>query len=106
MPLHVVTTLRVVTRLCCMNPTGIIEVYVESKPTCTTWNSGNAVIGIQDGSGTNATVAPGRNTGPWDVSTPEAWRFSQMEHLPIALTGLIWQETILGTQQILTSALM
>ena len=56
--------------------TGIIEVYVESKPTCTTWNSGNAVIGIQDGTGSNATAAPGRNTGPWTVSTPEAWRFS------------------------------
>lgn len=56
--------------------TGIIEVYVESKPTCASWNSGNAVIGIQDGSGTNATAAPGRNTGPWTVSTPEAWRFS------------------------------
>ena len=56
--------------------TGIIEVYVESKPTCATWNSGNAVIGIQDGTGSNATAAPGRNTGPWTVSTPEAWRFS------------------------------
>lgn len=56
--------------------TGIIEVYVESKPTCFSWNSGNAVIGIQDAAGANATVAPGRNTGSWTVSTPEAWRFS------------------------------
>ena len=53
-----------------------IDVYVESKPLCSGWNSGNAIIGIQDPTGTNGISAPNRNTTPtWTVTTPEAWRF-------------------------------
>lgn len=53
-----------------------IDVFVENKPLCSLWNSGNAIIGIQDASGTNGIVAPGRNTTPsWQVNVPEAWRF-------------------------------
>ena len=55
--------------------TNAIEVYVESKPTCASWNSGNAIIGIQNASGNVAFTAPNRNTGPWSINTPEAWRF-------------------------------
>lgn len=57
--------------------TNVIEVYVEDKPFCTSWNSGNAVIGIQNNPGTVAFVPPGRNTsdGPFDISN-EAWRFT------------------------------
>ncbi len=56
--------------------TNVIDVYVQQKQTCTTWNSGNAVIGIQRPNGTAGIAAPGRNTGPWTVNTPEAWRFT------------------------------
>lgn len=55
--------------------TNIIEIYVQDKPTCTEWNSGNAVIGIQNIGGTQGYVAPGRQTGPWSASE-EAWRFT------------------------------
>ena len=55
--------------------TNAVEVYVESKPTCASWNSGNALIGIQNVSGNVAFTPPNRNTGPWSVNTPEAWRF-------------------------------
>jgi len=54
--------------------TNIIEVYIQNKPTCSNWNSGNALIGIQDASATTAVVPPNRNTGPWTASN-EAWRF-------------------------------
>jgi len=54
--------------------TNIIEVYIQNKPTCANWNSGNALIGIQDATGTTAVVPPNRNTGPWTASN-EAWRF-------------------------------
>lgn len=54
--------------------TNIIEVYVKDKPTCSSWNSGNAVIGIQNANGTQGYVAPGRQTGSWSASN-EAWRF-------------------------------
>ncbi|NQX92307.1 MAG: T9SS type A sorting domain-containing protein, partial [Flavobacteriales bacterium] len=55
--------------------TNAIEVYVENKPTCTGWNSGNALIGIQDATGTTGLAATDRNTGPWTASN-EAWRFT------------------------------
>ncbi len=56
--------------------TNAIDVYVQNKPTCGTWNNGNAVIGIQNPAGTAGLAAPGRNTGSWSVTTPEAWRFT------------------------------
>ncbi len=52
----------------------IIDVYIDNKPTCTTWNDGNALIGIQNESGTIAYTPPNRNTGPW-TATDEQWRF-------------------------------
>ncbi len=52
----------------------IIDVYIDDKPTCTGWNDGNALLGIQNESGTIAYTAPGRNTGPWSA-TNEQWRF-------------------------------
>ncbi len=58
--------------------TNAIDVYVERKDLCTNWNDGNAVIGIQNPSGTQGITPPGRNTGTWTVpsGSPEAWRFS------------------------------
>lgn len=57
--------------------TNVIDVYVQAKPLCTNWNSGNAIIGIQNPAGTVGLAAPGRNTSPtWTVTTPEAWRFT------------------------------
>jgi hypothetical protein len=47
---------------------------VENKPTCATWNSGNALIGIQNAAGTTGVSPPGRNTGPWTAAN-EGWRF-------------------------------
>lgn len=55
--------------------TNVIEVYIDDKPTCSTWNSGNAVIGIQNITGTIGYTPPGRNTGSWSASN-EAWRFT------------------------------
>ena len=58
--------------------TNVIDVYVESKPTCGGWNGGHAIIGIQNETGTQGIAAPGRNCNPgnWTVNTPEAWRFT------------------------------
>jgi gliding motility-associated-like protein len=51
-----------------------IDIYIKDRTPCTTWNSGSGVIGIQNATGTNAVVPPGRNTGTWPA-TNEAWRF-------------------------------
>lgn len=70
--------------------TNVIEVYVKEKSTCATWNSGNAIVGIQNGAGTAAVVAPNRNglSADWTV-TNEAWRFTPTG---TTLTTLKWFE--------------
>jgi len=55
--------------------TNAIEVYIQNKPLCSTWNSGNATIGIQNATGTSGICPPGRNTSQWTASN-EAWRFT------------------------------
>src|SRR5690606_16528855 len=52
----------------------IIEVYVENRTSCTTFNSGSGLIGIQNYDKTIAYTPPGRNTGTWSAQN-EAWRF-------------------------------
>ncbi|RYE38496.1 MAG: hypothetical protein EOP48_27015, partial [Sphingobacteriales bacterium] len=41
--------------------TGVIEVYIKDKPVCTDWNSGLAILGVQDQTQSVATAAPGKN---------------------------------------------
>lgn len=55
--------------------TNAIEVYIRDKPVCSNWNNGNAVIGIQNATGTQGVSPPGRNTGARTASN-EAWRFT------------------------------
>ncbi|MBK8600365.1 MAG: T9SS type A sorting domain-containing protein [Flavobacterium sp.] len=55
--------------------TNVIDVYVKSRTSCTTWNSGSGLIGIQNQAGTIAYAPPGRNTGTWNTLN-EAWRIS------------------------------
>jgi hypothetical protein len=68
------TSIRSTSQIVLYETTNVIEVYVQDKPTCTGWNSGNALIGVQNATGTTGFVAPGRQTGPWTASN-EAWRF-------------------------------
>lgn len=57
--------------------TGIIEVYIKSKPSCTAWNSGLAILGIQNGSQSQAVAVPGYNATVWGNSTMDtAFRFT------------------------------
>lgn len=55
--------------------TNIIDIYVKSRTSCTTWNAGSGLIGIQNQAGTIAYTPSGRNTGTWNT-TNEAWRIS------------------------------
>lgn len=55
--------------------TNVIEVYIDEKPTCFAWNDGNAVIGVQNDTGTVGFTPESRQTGPWAASN-EAWRFT------------------------------
>ncbi|UPQ78562.1 T9SS type B sorting domain-containing protein [Flavobacterium azooxidireducens] len=53
----------------------IVEVYVQRRTPCPTWNNGNGLIGIQNAAGTLAYTPPGFNTGAWSA-TNRAFRFT------------------------------
>ena len=55
--------------------TNVIEVYVHRRDSGCSWNNGNALIGIQNATGTAGFTPPNRNTGDWSA-TKEAWRFT------------------------------
>ncbi|TVR38962.1 MAG: hypothetical protein EA392_08195, partial [Cryomorphaceae bacterium] len=76
--------------------TNIIDVYVNLKETCTGWNSGNAVLGIQNATGTQGLTPPGRNTGPWTASN-EAWRFTPDGPPNYVINWYDDQNTLIGT---------
>lgn len=54
----------------------IIEVFVQNRTACLSWQNGAGVIGLINSTGTIAYVPPGRNaTNSW-TATNEAWRFT------------------------------
>lgn len=58
--------------------TGIIEVFIKDKEICTGWNSGKAMVGLQNIDYTKAIIAPGRaaTDPPWgSIGMNETWRF-------------------------------
>lgn len=57
---------------------GIVEVFVFDKDICTNWNSGRAMIGMQDFVKVSSIMAPGRQASdaPWGTQgMNESWRF-------------------------------
>ena len=57
--------------------TNVIDIYIQNKPSCTSWQGGVAAVGIQNHDGTQGFVPPGRNSSdsPWETQE-EAWRFT------------------------------
>lgn len=58
--------------------TGIIEVFIYDKQICASWNSGKAIVGIQNFARNTGMMAPGRRATdpPWGtIGMNETWRF-------------------------------
>ncbi|MNU58506.1 hypothetical protein D3C71_476460 [compost metagenome] len=71
------TNLRSTHMMVLYETTNVIDVYVNNKATCSTWQQGYGIVGIQNPAGTAGIAAPGRNATPaWTATTPEAWRFT------------------------------
>lgn len=51
-----------------------VDVQMIGRTPTTSWQGGKGVMGLINIDGTQATTAPGRNTGAWSASQ-EAWRF-------------------------------
>lgn len=85
--------------------TNIIEVYIEEKNVCSSWNGGNAVVGVQNANATQAVVASGRNSldTDWTV-TNEAFRFTPSG---AAISTITWYQgsgtsgPVVGTSDII-----
>ncbi len=56
--------------------TNVSEVHIGHKTVCSTWNSGRAIVGVQNATGTAATAAPGRDFPSVWTAYYEAWRFT------------------------------
>ena len=55
--------------------TNIIDIYMENKPLCASWNEGGAVEGIINLGGTQSVIVPGRNySTPW-TAVNDGYRF-------------------------------
>lgn len=68
------TSLRAYHQMVLHEGTNVIDVLISQKPVCSSWNSGLAIVGLQDWARTTAIAAPGRNCTSW-TGINEAWRF-------------------------------
>ena len=76
--------------------TNVVEVYVHDRPSGCWWNDGNAVLGVQNGTGSLGYTPPGRNTGDWDANL-EAWRFTPNGPSNVTFQWLDSTGVIVGT---------
>lgn len=87
--------------------TNIIDIYLRDAPTCSSWNDGNGVIGLQNSDCSTGITPPGRNTGPW-TAHEEAWRFMPTGQPSYDVTWYLGTDTtaatgtVLGTGDLLT----
>ncbi len=66
----------IATQQCVLNETtNYIDVYIQSRPLCASWNAGAGILGIQNTTYTSCVTVPGRNSTQWSA-TNEGWRFS------------------------------
>lgn len=54
----------------------LIETHIGNKPICSGWNGGQAIHGVQNATGTLASVVAGRNAGSQWSTTQEGMRFT------------------------------
>lgn len=94
------------TQIILYETSNIAEVHIGNKPT-TTWNGGYAIVGVQNGAGTAATTAPGRDYPSVWTTTNEAWRFTlvsggtayavnSISYAPLDFYTIFWYDSTTG----------
>lgn len=104
------TTTWTSTQIILYETTNVIETHIATKPVCAGWNGGYAIVGVQNATGTAATVAPGRDYPSVYTCTNEAWRFTPNATLssyavasityapvPLASSLIYWYNTTTNT---------
>jgi len=69
--------------------TNYISNYIQSKPSCVTWQGGTAVEGIHNAAGTIGIPVPGRNSTVWTANN-DAWRWTPSG--PVVTPTLTWYQ--------------
>ena len=111
-PQYDCNNLETTQRIILYETSNVIDVQIDEKPVCSSWQNGVAVVGIQNEAGTTAYVAPGRNTGAWTVSSssPELWRFIPNTNPSTIIFDYKWYEdatnTLVGTGQSINVCVM
>ena len=78
-----------------------IDINIFDKPTCASWNDGNAVVGVQNIDDTVAFTPEGRNTGVWEA-TDEFWRFAPGGDESYTFEWLDEDNNVVGTTETIT----
>jgi gliding motility-associated-like protein len=95
------TELNMTTQIVIYETTNVVEIYLEHRSNaCSNWNSGNAVIGLQNQDGTDGITPPDRNTGNWSA-TNEAWRFTPNGNSNVAFSWLNEDNEVISTDPII-----
>lgn len=76
--------------------TNAIQVNIEQKSSCSNWNDGNSLIGLQNDNATIGITPPNRNTGNWSTSN-ESWLFTPEGD---SNTQITWYDVTNGNQVI------
>lgn len=64
-PMFSCTSTYATTQMVIYESTGVVEIYVHDKPICSGWNSGLAILGIQNYNQDKAVAAAGKNCTVW-----------------------------------------
>jgi gliding motility-associated-like protein/uncharacterized repeat protein (TIGR01451 family) len=86
--------------------TGVVEVYVQDKPVCTSWNEGLAILGMQNAARNKAVFPAGKNTSRWgSMGMNEAYRFTPSASVSrFKKAELLSGSTVLATADTSTAA--
>ena len=76
--------------------TNIIDINVADKESCSGWNGGYGIEGIQDAAGANAVTVAGRNNTVW-TATNDAYRFTPTGAPNYTVTWYNPSNTAIGT---------
>jgi len=95
-PLFSCNTLLNTTQMVIYESTGIVEIYIHDKPTCTSWNSGLSILGIQNFERDKAVAAEGKNCTNWGgTNIDSCYRFipasgtSKFQKADLLLNGTV-----------------
>ncbi len=83
-PMFDCETLPATSQMVIYENTGVIEVYIKDKPVCAGWNSGLAILGVQNAARTAAVTAAGKNATVWGrAGMDSCYRFTPFGGTPM-----------------------